>query len=50
LGEVFDPNFHEAVGVDAEADADSDTVTDVLQRGYMHGDRVLRPAMVRVAG
>ncbi len=49
-GAPFDPNYHEAVSVDPDADAAPETVTDVLQRGYMHGDRVLRPAMVRVAG
>jgi molecular chaperone GrpE len=49
LGEVFDPNFHEAVGVDESADVPSGTITTVLQRGYMLGDRVLRPALVRVA-
>lgn len=49
LGQVFDPNFHEAVGVDGDTGAESGTVTQVLQRGYKHGDRVLRPAMVRVA-
>lgn len=48
-GAEFDPNFHEAIGVDTESDAESGTVTTVLQRGYMHKDRVLRPAMVRVA-
>lgn len=49
LGEPFDPNFHEAVGMDETTDAESGTVTTVLQRGYKLGDRVLRPAMVRVA-
>jgi len=49
LGEPFDPNFHEAVGVDSDSDAESGMVTEVLQRGYLHKDRVLRPAMVRVA-
>lgn len=49
LGQEFDPNVHEAVGVDTDTDAKSGTVTQVLQRGYRHGDRVLRPAMVRVA-
>lgn len=49
LGQEFDPNFHEAVGVDSDTEAESGTVTQVLQRGYQHGDRVLRPAMVRVA-
>jgi molecular chaperone GrpE len=49
LGQPFDPNFHEAVGVDSGSDAESGTITAVMQRGYQRGDRVLRPAMVRVA-
>jgi len=49
LGQPFDPNFHEAVGVDSSTDAPSGTITAVLQRGYQHGERVLRPSMVRVA-
>jgi molecular chaperone GrpE len=50
LGQPFDPNFHEAIGVDPDSEAESGTITAVLQRGYRRGDRVLRPAMVRVAG
>lgn len=49
LGARFDPNFHEVVGVDDSADAEPETVTDVLQRGYQQNGRVLRPALVRVA-
>ena len=49
LGQAFDPNYHEAVGVDPEVDAESGTITEVLQRGYKLGDRVLRAALVRVA-
>jgi molecular chaperone GrpE len=49
LGQPFDPNFHEAIGVDMDTDAESGTITAVMQRGYQRGDRVLRPAMVRVA-
>lgn len=49
LGQPFDPAVHDAIGVDTETDAPSGTVTAVLQRGYMHGDRVLRPALVRAA-
>ncbi|MBN1201895.1 MAG: nucleotide exchange factor GrpE [Anaerolineae bacterium] len=50
FGAEFDPNFHEAVGIDPDTDADSGTITEVLLRGYKYGDSVLRPAMVRVAG
>jgi molecular chaperone GrpE len=48
-GEVFDPNRAEAVGVDEDSDAPSGTVTETLQKGYRVGERILRPAMVRVA-
>ena len=49
VGQPFDPNYHEVVGMDGESEAESGTVTDVLRRGYMQGERVLRPALVRVA-
>jgi len=49
LGARFDPKFHEVVGVDDSANAEPETVTEVLQRGYQQNGRVLRPALVRVA-
>lgn len=49
VGEPFDPMFHEAVGVDQSDEIASEHVTMVLQKGYAWGDRVVRPAMVRVA-
>ena len=48
-GQPFDPSLHQAVMVEEVDGAESDTVTEVLQRGYMLDDRVLRPAMVKVA-
>lgn len=45
-GEKFNADFHEAVGIDPEAPAD--TVGTVLQKGYSLNGRLLRPAMVRV--
>ena len=48
-GQTFDPNLHEAI-VQSESDEhESDQVIEVLEQGYMVGDRVLRPARVRVA-
>ncbi len=44
--EKFNADFHEAVGIDPNAPAD--TVGEVLQKGYVLNDRLLRPAMVRV--
>ncbi len=49
VGEPFDPALHEAVGADNNAEVATGHVTVVLQKGYAYGDRVLRPARVRVA-
>jgi molecular chaperone GrpE len=48
-GDEFDPNYHMAVLHSPCADYDAGQVAAVLQRGYMIGDRVLRPAMVQVS-
>ena len=48
-GQMFDPNFHEAIGEEHADGAESGTVIAVVRNGYMLGDKVLRPAMVRVA-
>ncbi len=49
LGEVFDPNLHEAVTVDAASDKPDNTVVEELQRGYIYKDKIVRPAKVKVA-
>jgi len=48
-GKPFDPNFHEAISSEPSEDVESGYVIDVVQNGYMLGERVIRPAMVRVA-
>jgi len=48
-GKPFDPNLHEAIMQEPSPDHEPGTVIAVLQQGYMHGERVLRPAMVKVA-
>ena len=48
-GEPFDPNVHNAVMREDADGVEPDTVTAVFQKGYKLGDRVLRPAMVKVA-
>lgn len=47
-GDPFDPVIHEAVMHDESPDVKESTATTVLRRGYKHGDRLLRPAMVGV--
>lgn len=48
-GATFDPNLHQAVQMVHTEDAPDNTVIDEMQRGYTLKDRLLRPAMVRVA-
>ena len=49
VGEKFDPNFHQAMYEIADGSAVPGTVAQVIQAGYLLGERVLRPAMVAVA-
>lgn len=48
-GERFDPNFHQAMFEVPNADVPANTVVQVVQTGYVIGERVLRPAMVGVS-
>lgn len=48
-GQVFDPTLHEAVSRLETAATEPDSVVQVLQKGYRHGERLLRPALVVVA-
>lgn len=49
VGLSFDPHLHEPIGTDSVDGVTDDTVTAEVEPGYMLGDRVLRPARVRVA-
>ncbi len=49
VGDQFDPNKHEAVSKVSQLGATSGCVVEVLQTGYVLGDRVIRPAKVRIA-
>ncbi len=48
-GEEFNPHFHEAISHEHNEDFGSGHVIAVVQNGYMFGERVIRPALVRVA-
>jgi molecular chaperone GrpE len=50
VGNLFDPDQHQALGVDEDAEVESGHVSQTLQKGYARGDKLLRPALVRVAG
>jgi molecular chaperone GrpE len=49
LGAEFDPNFHNAIQQQEGTDYASNHVCAVYQKGYMLGDKLVRPAMVAVA-
>ena len=49
LGEDFDPNIHEALMQEESDEYESGKIIEVMQEGYWIGEKVLRPALVRVA-
>ena len=49
LNHEFDPNYHQAVLTEKRDNVESGIVIEVLQKGYMYKDKVLRPTMVKVS-
>ena len=49
MGEKFDPNLHQAMYEVPDPSVPSGSVVQVIQPGYVIGERILRPAMVAVA-
>lgn len=49
LGAEFDPNYHHAVVMEESDEHDSNIVIEVLQKGYLLKDKVIRPSMVKVS-
>ena len=50
VGQVFDPNFHEALAMEASEDMEANTVLKEFQKGYLYKERLLRAAKVIVVG
>ena len=50
VGDEFDPRFHEAVFREEKEGVPENTITELLQKGYAIGDKVIRHAMVKVSG
>jgi molecular chaperone GrpE len=48
-GEQFDPNFHEAISQSESDDHNEGEIVEVVSPGFKIGDRIIRPAMVRIA-
>ena len=49
VGETFDPNFHNGVMHIEDDSFDENVIVDVFMKGYKIGDKVIRPAIVKVA-
>ena len=49
LGEIFDPNFHEAISVITDPDLDDNTITKEIRKGYISHEKVVRPTLVEIS-
>jgi molecular chaperone GrpE len=49
LGEIFNPNFHEAISIINDPDLDDNTITKEIRKGYISHERVIRPTLVEIA-
>lgn len=49
LGEIFNPNLHEAISVIEDETVDEDTITKEVRKGYISHNRVVRPAIVEIS-
>src|SRR3970040_1045051 len=49
LGEIFDPNFHEAISIITDSELDDNTITKELRKGYISHKSVIRPTLVEIS-
>ncbi len=49
LGEIFNPNFHEAISIINDSDLDDNTITKEIRKGYISHERVIRPTLVEIS-
>jgi len=49
LGEIFDPNLHEAISIINEPKLDDNTITKEIRKGYISQNRVIRPSLVEIS-
>ena len=49
LGEIFDPNLHEAISVVTDPNLDDDTITKEIRKGYISHERLIRPTLVEIS-
>lgn len=49
LGEIFDPNLHEAINIVCDPSLDDDTITKEIRKGYISHNKVIRPTLVEIS-
>lgn len=49
LGEIFDPNVHEAISVISDPNLDDNTITKEIRKGYISQNRIIRPTLVEIS-
>lgn len=49
LGEIFDPNFHDAISIITDPELDDNTITKELRKGYISHKKVIRPTLVEIS-
>ena len=49
LGEIFNPNYHEAISIISDPDLDDNTITKEIRKGYISQNRVIRPTLVEIS-
>ena len=49
LGEIFDPNSHEAISIITDPNLDDNTITKEIRKGYISQNRIIRPTLVEIS-
>ena len=49
LGQIFDPNIHEAISIVSDPDLDDNTITKEIRKGYISNERVIRSTLVEIS-
>jgi molecular chaperone GrpE len=49
LGEIFNPNYHEAISIMSDPTLDDNTITKEIRKGYISHERIIRPTLVEIS-
>ncbi|MFQ5440212.1 MAG: nucleotide exchange factor GrpE [Nitrosopumilaceae archaeon] len=49
LGEIFDPNLHEAISIVSDPELDDNTITKEIRKGYISHNKIIRPTLVEIS-